>query len=76
MAALDRSIPAPPLVKFDDVDLAAGPRRVWDAVRHGDLAQSALMHALFTLRTLNPPKRPARSMIGSPPPGRPTRGGT
>jgi hypothetical protein len=52
MGALDRLIPAPRLMEIDDVDLAAEPTKVWDAVRSGDLAQSALTRALFTLRTL------------------------
>jgi hypothetical protein len=50
--ALDRLIPAPRLLEIDRVDLAADPERVWQTVRHGDLAQSPLARALFALRTL------------------------
>lgn len=34
------------------MDLAAPPERVWDLVRHGDLALSPLVRALFAVRTL------------------------
>jgi hypothetical protein len=49
---LDALIPAPRLVELDHVDLAAPPERVWDLVRHGDLALSPLVRALFAVRTL------------------------
>ena len=38
MTALDRLIPAPALMEIDHVEIAATPARVWDAVRHLDLA--------------------------------------
>lgn len=49
---LDRLIPTPRLLEVDHVDLAASPERVWQLVRHGDLARSPLIHALFELRAL------------------------
>jgi hypothetical protein len=49
---LDRLIPAPHLLEVDHVDVAAAPERVWERVRHGDLARSPLIHALFELRAL------------------------
>jgi len=49
---LDALIPAPRLVEVDHVDLAAPPEQVWNLVRHGDLALSPLVRALFALRTL------------------------
>lgn len=49
---LDRLIPTPRLIELDHVDLAAPPERVWQLVRHADLARSPLIHALFELRTL------------------------
>lgn len=52
MNTLDRLIPLPRLLELDHVDLAARPDRVWDLVRHGDLARSPLVRALFKLRTL------------------------
>ena len=52
MSALDRLIPAPRLREVDAVELVAEPRKVWEAVRHGDLAASGLARALFALRTL------------------------
>jgi hypothetical protein len=52
MRALDQLISLPRLLELDHVDLAAPPERVWDLVRHGDLARSPLVRALFKLRTL------------------------
>ena len=49
---LERLIPAPRLLEIDYVDLAAPPERVWELVRHGDLARSPLVRALFELRAL------------------------
>lgn len=49
---LDALIPTPRLVEVDHVDLAAAPDRVWNLVRHGDLALSPLVRALFALRAL------------------------
>jgi hypothetical protein len=51
-SALDRLIAAPRLLEIDHADLAALPARVWEAVRHGDLARSPLVRALFAVRTL------------------------
>lgn len=50
-SALDRLIPAPRLVEIDRLDLAAPPAAVWERVRHGDLAPSRLIRALFAIRT-------------------------
>jgi hypothetical protein len=52
MTALDRVIPVPALVEVDDVDLAISPERAWEILRHGDLGGSALVRALFAVRTL------------------------
>jgi len=52
MTLLDRLIPAPRLLEVDHVDLAALPERVWPLVRHGDLARSAFVHALFEIRAI------------------------
>lgn len=49
---LDELIPTPRLVEVDHVDLAAPPEHVWQLVRHGNLARSPLIHALFELRAL------------------------
>jgi hypothetical protein len=49
---LDQLIPTPRLLEVDHVDLDASPGRVWQLVRHGDLARSPLIHALFELRAL------------------------
>jgi len=50
--ALDRLIQAPQLLEIDHVDVAEAPARVWELVRHADLARSPLIHALFAVRTL------------------------
>jgi hypothetical protein len=52
MNALDQLIPLPRLLEVDHIDLAAPPDRVWELVRHGNLARSPLVRALFGLRTL------------------------
>ena len=49
---LDQLIPTPRLVEIDHVDLAASPERVWQLVRHGNLARSPLIRALFELRAV------------------------
>lgn len=61
MTALDRLVPAPRLRESSHVDLAAPPARVWALVRHGDLARSPFIRALFALRAL-----PSR-LAGHPP---------
>jgi hypothetical protein len=50
--ALDRVIPAPALVEIDEIDVAVPPARAWELIRHGDLADAPLVHALFAVRTL------------------------
>lgn len=52
MEGLDRLIPIPRLLERDYVSLAAPPERVWEIIRHGDLARSRLTRALFALRTM------------------------
>ncbi|HEV8240143.1 MAG TPA: hypothetical protein VGS57_12310 [Thermoanaerobaculia bacterium] len=49
--ALDRLIPAPRLVEIDRIDLDAPPAQVWERVRHGELAPSPWIRALFAIRT-------------------------
>ncbi len=49
---LDRLIPTPRLVEMDSAELAAPPERVWELLRHGNLARSPLVRSLFALRAL------------------------
>ena len=49
---LDQLIPAPRLLEVSHVDLAAPPERVWDHVRHSNLARSGLVHGFFELRAI------------------------
>jgi hypothetical protein len=52
MSALDRLLPAPRLREISHVDLAAPPARVWEQIRHEDLARAPSIRALFALRAL------------------------
>lgn len=52
MNSLDLLIPAPRLVEVDHADVAAPPERIWELVRHGDLARSPIARALFALRAI------------------------
>ncbi|HSF14287.1 MAG TPA: hypothetical protein VLK65_01895 [Vicinamibacteria bacterium] len=52
MSALHNLIPEPDRVEIDRVDVAVDADRAWEVVRHGNLARSALIRALFALRTL------------------------
>jgi hypothetical protein len=52
MNALDDLIPEPKRRELDSVDVAAPPEEVWRAVRHGNLARSSMVRALFAIRTL------------------------
>ena len=49
---LDRLIPTPRLHEVDEHTIAAPVLTVWQALRHGDLARSSAVRALFALRTL------------------------
>jgi hypothetical protein len=49
---LEQLIPTPRLLEIDHVELAAPPERVWALLRHGNLAVSPLVRALFALRAL------------------------
>jgi hypothetical protein len=49
---LDQLIPTPRLLETEHADLAAPPARVWQLLRHADLATSPLIRALFAVRTL------------------------
>jgi hypothetical protein len=49
---LDQVLPTPRLLELDGVDLSAPPARVWQLLRHEDLATSPLIQALFALREL------------------------
>ena len=49
---LDQLIPMPRLLEIDGIDLAAPPARVWQLLRHENLASSPLVQALFALREL------------------------
>ena len=52
MTALDRLVPAPRTLEIDHIDLAAEPARVWEMIRHGDIARSPFTRALFAIRAL------------------------
>jgi len=52
MTALDLVLPTPRLLERDSVELALSLSEVWELVRHGDLARSKLIRALFALRTM------------------------
>lgn len=52
MTALERLVPEPALIEVDAVDVAAAPDAAWERIRHGDLGDSGLIRALFTLRAL------------------------
>ncbi len=62
---LEQLIDAPRLVEQDRVELAAPPEQVWQLLRHGDLARSSLIRALFALRTLPDRMRGKSSGCGS-----------
>ncbi len=64
MTALDRVIPTPALIEVDAIDLAIPPARAWEMLRHGDLGGSAVIRALFALRTL--PEHLAHRSRGEP----------
>jgi hypothetical protein len=49
---LDLVLPTPRLLELDHVELAAPPERVWQLVRHQNLAKSPLIRALFAIRGL------------------------
>lgn len=51
-SGLHRLIPNPRMLDVDHVVLQASPERVWQKVRHLDLASSRLVRALFAIRTL------------------------
>ena len=61
MTLLDRLIPVPQLVEVHRVDVGTVPGRAWNAVRHGDLADTRAARALFRLRTL------AERLVGGAP---------
>jgi hypothetical protein len=52
MTALDRLIPAPHLLEINRARIPAPAALVWDAIRHGELAQLKVARALFWLRNL------------------------
>jgi hypothetical protein len=52
MTLLDRLIPTPRLVELNHVDVAAPVDVVWEHVRHGNLATSPFIRALFAIRTI------------------------
>jgi hypothetical protein len=52
MDPLDHLLPTPRLIEVDYIDIAAAAPRVWEFVRHADLAQSPLIRALFWLRSV------------------------
>ena len=61
MTALEGLVPEPALIEVDAVDVAAAPEAAWERIRHGDLGDSGLIRALFTLRAL-----PGRLRGGEP----------
>ncbi|HXO43581.1 MAG TPA: hypothetical protein VN999_19185 [Thermoanaerobaculia bacterium] len=60
VTALDRLVPAPRLVEIDRLDLEAAPAKVWEYVRHGNLARSPVIRALFAVRTMGRTKASLR----------------
>ncbi len=52
MPALARLIPCPHRLETDGIDVAAPLADVWARVRQGNLAQSRVVRALFSVRTL------------------------
>ena len=68
LSALDRLLPTPRLVEIDREDLDAPPAKVWERVRHGDLAPSPLIRALFAIRTRGRGKAALRidDLVSSP----------
>jgi hypothetical protein len=52
MTALQRLIPDAQLVEVDRIDVAAPASRVWNEVRHANLATALSIRALFRLRLL------------------------
>ena len=52
MSSLDRVVPTPALLEIDHIDLGLPLARAWEVLRHGDLGDSPLVHALFALRTI------------------------
>ena len=52
MTALQRLIPRPQLIDIDRIDVDAPATAVWDRIRHGELARSRAVRALFKLRTV------------------------
>ena len=49
---LDELLSTPRLLEIDRAEVAASPDRVWQLLRHGELAKSPLLRALFAVRTL------------------------
>ena len=52
MSVLDLLIPKPALAEMERAELAVGADRAWNAVGQLDLAQSAVVRALFGIRTI------------------------
>ena len=52
MTALDLVLPTPRKLELSAVELALPEAEAWALVRHGDLARSRLVKALFAIRTL------------------------
>jgi hypothetical protein len=52
MTALDRLVPGPHLLEIDRIDVAVPAACVWERVRHGELAHSLPIRALFAMRGL------------------------
>lgn len=65
MTALDALIPTPRLLEQDEIQLSLPIERAWEAVRHGNLASSRIVRALFAIRTL-----PSRTLGAAPEPVR------
>ena len=59
MTALDRLVPRPRLVEISRIDLDGSPEAVWTRVRHGRLADSRLIRALFAIRGFFDRREPA-----------------
>lgn len=52
MDLLDALLPTPRLLETTEIEVGANADRAWTLLRHGDLARSKLIKALFWVRTL------------------------
>jgi hypothetical protein len=68
---LDEILPTPRLLQTDSVDLDLPIDRAWERIRHGELASSPIVRALFWLRTVGgddpePMRLHLKDMVSTP----------